>query len=147
MIPNSLLSDELKRISSTLNANQQLPIDPEHENALTIFKAATFKATLFNNRIIVEINIPIAEREQFHLFKTTPIPVISNNNTFITTPFSTFFLLNTDQTKYIAISKKQMDSGILLSNGEMLYKPTSTILLNDDKICEWKILKNPDQLQ
>lgn len=144
MIPNNLLTEELKRISTILNINQQLPIDAQHVNALSIFKTASYKSTLYNQRIIVEINIPIAEREQFSLFKAIPIPITSNNNTFITAPFSTYFLLNADQTKYIAITRKQMDLGSLLANGEMLYKPTSTIQLSDNGICEWKIIKNPE---
>lgn len=142
LIPTELLTHELQRIAALLNQDQQLPIDPNTNNALLIFKSATFKSTLYNQRIIIKITIPIAEREQLFLYKATPIPILINETQFITTPLSPFFLLNTDQTKYIPISKKQLNLGTLLPNGEMLYRPTSTILLKDE-ICEWKILKDP----
>lgn len=107
---------------------------------LHIFKFSTIRSTLYAQKIMVEVNIPVAEKEQHFLFKATPIPVQMGQINVISSVHSTYFLLNWDKTKYIAMSKQQLDNGKMLASGEMLYRPTVTTLLNMDEICEWQIL-------
>lgn len=139
IIPREKLMAELKRISDSLKSTQSLPIDVHSQNAMQIFKYSTISSTLFQDKLLIEINIPVTESENFNLFKATPIPISSNGNSVIATTFSTYFLLNTEATKYIAINQKQLQDGLMLADNQMLYKPTTTIILDNSGICEWKL--------
>lgn len=140
LIPKQQLTNELKLISNHLKSNQRLPINPHSEDALHIFKYSSLSSTIYNKKMIIEVTIPIAEREEYNLYKATPIPTKSANGYIIPVPFSTYYLLNPDQTKYIPISAKQLDAGTKLTGNVTLNRPTNTVFLSNNKICEWKIM-------
>lgn len=48
--------------------------------------------------------------------------------------------MNWDHTKYIPMTQKQLDNGRMMSDNEILYKPTSTTILSSEDTCEWQIL-------
>lgn len=144
LITKSQLSTELHRISSSLKNNQKLPIDPSSENALHIFQYSKISSALYEKKIMVELDIPLADREDFVLYKATPVPISTKMGSLIASPFSTYFLLNSETTKYIQLTQKQLRAGRVLGQNEILYNQTSTILLNSDGICEWKIITDID---
>lgn len=144
LIPKEQLSSELKHIATSLKNNQRLPLDPFNENVVHIYSFCKTQSTLFNKKLMVEISIPIADREEYTLFKATPIPVKTQHGQMLATVSSTFFLLNSERTKYIALTEKQLKQGHMLSDNETLYQPTSPAILRDDLICEWKIMAEQD---
>lgn len=142
MIPKRQLIVDLKFINEQLESTQQLPINPNTEDAYHIFKYSGILSTIHEGKLLMEISIPIAEREKFRLYKATPIPMLVNQNYVITSIHSTYFLLNRDYTKYIPLDKKQLGMGNMMANGQMLYRPTTTILLSPKNICEWKLIND-----
>lgn len=140
LIPKYQMANDLKSLSQSLKATQSLPIDPDHEDVFHIFKFTQIKSTLFARKILVEVTLPVTEREQHFLYKATPIPMQIGEHYWITSPLSNYFLLNWDRTKYIPMSQQQLDNGKMLSTGEIMYRPTVTTLLNSNAICEWQIL-------
>lgn len=115
-------------------------MDPYAENTMNIFKYSHAKATLFNRKLMIELSTPAAEGESYTLFKATPIPLKTQNGLVLASIKSTHFLLNEDQTKYYALSERELENGIMLSDNQTLYRPTSPAILNTDAVCEWKIL-------
>lgn len=113
-------------------------MDPYAENTMHIFKYSNTKATLFNRRLMIELSTPSAEVELFTLYKATPIPLRTQNGLVLASITSSYFLLNEDQTKYYALSKRELEDDILLSDNQTL-RPTSPAILNTDAVCEWKI--------
>lgn len=142
IIPKTQLAADLKLLNGRLEPNQQLPIDLTHEDVTHIFKFTEVKSTLHKHKIIIEIGIPIVERERCHLYKVIPIPIRINNTSVIASVHSNYFLMNEEQTKYIPMNQKQLDGGKKMSDNEILYRPTVTTLLTSDGICEWQVLRN-----
>lgn len=140
LIPIKQLTEELRQVASSLEGRQKLPMDPYAENTIHIFKYSNTKSTLFNRRLMIELSTPTTESEIFTLYKATPIPLKTQNGLVLASIASPYFLLNEDQTKYYPLSKKELGDGILLSDNQTLYRPTSPAILNSDAICEWKIL-------
>lgn len=105
-----------------------------------MFKLSQIKSTIHGQKIIIEITIPIVERERFHLYKASPIPTTANSSYLIPFVHSTYFLMNVEQTKYVPMNQKQLDGGRMMSSNEMLYQPTNTTLLTSNGICEWQVL-------
>lgn len=147
LIPKEQLSRDMEHLSRLLLSHQKLPIDFDHEDIFHIFKFSTLRSTLFARKIMVEVNIPIAENEQYYLFKATPIPIRIELVNMVVSVNSNYFLLNWDNTKYIPMSRSQMDNGRMLASGEMLYSPTVTTMLNSEEICEWQILLKGPKIQ
>lgn len=144
LITKEHLSAELKHISASLKNNQRLPLDPFNDSALQIYKYSRTQSTLFNRKLMIEISIPITEGEEYTLFKAVPIPIKTQYGQMLASVTSTFFLLNSDRTKYIALSEKQLNEGHTLADNETLYRPTSPVILKDDLICEWEIMAEHD---
>lgn len=140
LIPLKQLADELKQIAISLEGRQKLPMDPYAENTLHIFKYSNTTATLYNRRLMIELNTPTTESESFTLYKETPIPLKTQNGLVLTSITSSHFLLNEDQTKYYPLSETELGNGIMLSDNLTLYRPISPAILNMEAVCEWKIL-------
>lgn len=105
-IPVKQLTNDLKRIATTLNSNQRLPVDFIQDNPLNTFKYSDISSALIKDILIIEILLPIAEREKFTLYKATPIPIETPNGRLIANIKTPYFLLNMDQTKYIPLSRR-----------------------------------------
>lgn len=142
LIPKKQLESELRHITKMLPSTQGLPIDPMHEDGLHIFEFAQVRSVLHRQRILMEVEIPIVEYERMHLYKAIPIPMKWNMSLVIPSVYSTYFLMNTEQSKYIPMNQRQLDAGKTLKNGDVLYHSTSTTLLTSNGICEWQVLKN-----
>lgn len=61
---------------------------------------------------LVKVNIPEAENEIFFLYRTMPIPMQMGSISMISAVYSTYFLFNWDNTKYVPMSKLQWTTEI-----------------------------------
>lgn len=87
-----------------------LPINFTVENPLSIFKYSKTSASLIGNRFLLELNIPIIERQQYATYKIIPIPTIVDNKTLIINPAMKFVLNNTGGSEYIPITQTELDN-------------------------------------
>lgn len=140
IIDEMQLNTDIKNIHNGLSENQALPIDFKNENAMAIFKYATTAATKYKNRIMVEIAIPITSREKFSLFKAVGVPFKINEFTLIPKLQSKYFLLNIDETKFIALDEADLETGLKIQENEVIYRPTAIVRFDRNNICEWRIL-------
>lgn len=94
----------------------------------------------------MEIIIPIAERDDFRLYKVTPVPIKTVANTIIVKIPSNYFLLNAEGHKFIPMEQDQINEGIMIAPNEILYKPSTITQHRADKICTWKLFNEPSLL-
>lgn len=139
-IPIDQIKNDLKKLSSTLGVNQQLPILTTDENPMHIIKMAEVTSILVDEILITEVIIPIVEREPFWLYKVTPIPMKTPGGHIIANPQNSYFLINNDQTKYIPISEGEMRHGMLIAPNKMIYKPSAATQLKMESVCVWRLL-------
>lgn len=143
IINEERLNQDIKNIHNGLSANQALPIDFKNEAAMKIFKYATTAATKYKYRIMIEITIPVTSREKYTLYKATPIPIKINGFTLISKIETKYFLLNKDETKFINLEDKDLETGLKIGENEMIYKPSAIVKLDKSNICEWKLMSEP----
>lgn len=64
----------------------RLILDWSHSisDPLHVFKYAEIASVLLEEKLIMQITLPIAEREQNQLYKATPIPIETPNGRLIT---------------------------------------------------------------
>lgn len=94
LIPKEKLSEDLRHIETLLKENQKLPIDFNVENPLHIFKYSKIATSLYGNRLLLEVTLPIVERDTYTAYKVIPIPTNINNNTIIINPSRHYVLIN-----------------------------------------------------
>lgn len=140
LISSDSLKNDLKKLTTLLKSNQRLPIDMNTDNPLHILKFTEVTSMIVKNKLLIEIVLPIAEREQYTLYRASPIPIETPYGRLIIQTSITYFLLNTDQTKFIQLSNTEIDDGKMLTPNEFIYKPSSATHLNYENICVWRIL-------
>lgn len=139
-IPLNQLSEDIIRIAANLKNGQQLPVAILKEDPIHVLEHATFASILIENLLLTEITIPTVEKDQYTLFKATPIPVQTPSGRLIATIPNPYFLLNDMQTEFIPLSKKEVSHSRKISSGTHLFRPSATTHLNNENVCAWKIM-------
>lgn len=142
LIPIDQLTKDLRRLETLLPSGQKLPIDINEENALNIFKFSSTRASLFGDKMLIEISIPRVELDVYRAYEIIPIPFRFSNTSAIILPSMTYFLFNHDNMDYIPITKLEFDSAITNSANQRIINPHDNIYHNFNESCEIKIFMN-----
>lgn len=145
LIPKERILKDLAEIQSHLKENQKLPIDFNIENPLHIFKYSQVSASLYDNRLLLEVMIPIIEREVYTVYKIIPIPTLIENNTIIINPSSHYMLLNNQAEEYISISDREFLKAKFNLHGERIITPAENAHINYNDNCEIIIFRSPNK--
>lgn len=143
LIPKDKLTNDLLYIESHLRENQRLPINFNIENPLHIFKYSKISTSLFDNRLLMEVTIPVVERESYTVYKIIPIPTSINNLTVIINPSTYHVLINDEQKEYVPITEKEFVKGKFNLRGEKIIKPAENARIEYSQNCEISIFMNP----
>lgn len=140
LISTETLKKDLETVAALIKPTQRLPIDLLKEKPLRIFKYASVTSFLIDNRLLMEIMIPIAETESYSLYRATPVPFTTEHGRLILHETQNHFLLSADKTKFIQISQGDIDDSKMLSPSEFLYQPTASTHLKYENNCIWRLL-------
>lgn len=144
LIPKDRLIKDLEYVESRLKENQKLPIDFYHENPLHIFKYSQIRASLYGNRLLLELIIPVIERQKYTIYKIIPIPISINNATVIIEQSTKYIAMNNDDSQYIPISETEFRDAKFNLYGEKILKPAENVHLDYSHNCETNLFKSPD---
>ncbi|XP_037930945.1 uncharacterized protein LOC119665771 [Teleopsis dalmanni] len=75
------LTKEINRIKGHLPSSRTLPFT--EDNLTDFYKLMKVKSTIKNQHVLFLIQLPLLDKQQFELFKTTPIPVVINKTMII----------------------------------------------------------------
>lgn len=143
LIPIQALKTDIAGISKHLNENQMLPIDPQNEDVLHIYRFTTVRAALVDATMFIELTLPIVERTLYTLYRTIPVPFKTGDQTIITTSKSRLFILSDDMSEYIPIETDEYTHAIKNRNEELIFNPAQNAHFTNDDSCEMSILLNP----
>lgn len=105
LIPLEKFQADLKSIASTIKSTHRLSIDLLRENPLHIFKYTEISSLMIQDKLLIEIMIPIAEAERYSLYRAIPIPIQTRNGRVIIRGTKPHFLLSADKTKFIELTR------------------------------------------
>lgn len=145
LIPKENLMTDLFYVEKLLGEDQKLPIDFTMEDPLHIFKFSKIVSTLYGNRILLEIVIPIIERERYTAYEIIPIPITIRNKTKIIKPTTRYILLNDNAKDYIPITSVEYMQSVSNLCGEKIIKPAENAHLDFTENCEINILMHPQK--
>lgn len=145
LVPKVQFFEDLRTIENMLPDNQRLPIDIYLENPLNIYKYSSTSASIFDRRLMIEINIPRIDTDSYLAYEITTIPVTLNGFPIIILPNMEYVLINQNTAEYIPLSKKEYDTGIFNVNAEKIIKPNENIYNDYENNCEMKIYMDPTE--
>ncbi|XP_031637272.1 uncharacterized protein LOC116349811 [Contarinia nasturtii] len=145
LVPKDRLQQDLLKIESQLKDNQRLPINFNIENPLHIFKYSQVASSLYGEQLLMELTIPIIEREVYTVYKIIPTPTKIENHTIIINPVFHYILLNNEAKEYIPISIKEFNQGQFNLHGEKILKPAENARIDYSDNCEISIFMNPNK--
>lgn len=134
LIPIHNLEKDMNDIQ--VDENQALPTQLKDNGFFNIKNFVTTRAALYNEKLFMEIGIPVVDKRQYNLFKAISIPMQIRNETLIMTPTSKYFLLNSSDNLYIQITEKDLRACLHFDEETLICKPTSPVYHNPKKVCE-----------
>ncbi|XP_037931052.1 uncharacterized protein LOC119665870 [Teleopsis dalmanni] len=93
------LTKEIKRIKGHLPPSRTLPFT--EDNLTDFYKLMKVKSTIKNQHVLFLIQLPLLDKQQLELFKTTPIPVVINKTMIIIKTEVEYLATNTVRDQYI----------------------------------------------
>lgn len=134
------LYTDLMYIQYSLEDNQRLPINIKNQDdPIHILKFSTIKSSLYGNKLLIEINLPIIERQRYSLYEIIPIPINDNDRTLIITSTLRYVLINDIKEEYIPIKNDEyLESKINLA-AERIIIPSTISYTDHSKTCEINI--------
>lgn len=145
LIPLEKLAEDLGIVSKNLDENQRLPIELGTENPLHIFKFSSVSASLYGDRMYIEINIPIIERELYSIYKIIPVPTKVVNHTLVIKTTMDYVMINNNDNKYIPIKTDEYTNAQRNIRGEKIIRPAENAHSDFEQTCEINIMKNPSR--
>lgn len=143
LIPITTLIKDLLTSSNSLSVSQMFPIDFRTENSLHIFEHAKIRVSLFGTRLLIEIVLPIVERQSYTVYEIIPIPILFNNTTVIINPTTSLVLINNNGIEYIPLPPSEYEHAKTNSKNEKIIKPSKNSQLDYTQSCELTIFMNP----
>lgn len=143
IVPLEKLIHDLVILESCLEETESLPINVGIDNPMHIFKFSKIRASLYGERIIIEVIVPAIERQMFVIYKVVPIPIIINNYTMIIKTTMDYVLLNDRGCEYIKIANEEYSRAIVnMANERIIIEPKDDSHFDFLNNCEINILMN-----
>lgn len=138
LIPVSQLTQNLNDINAQMPKGSQLPIDIlKNESTYNIFKVSQVKSALIDDRIIIEIKIPILNVAGY----TLPIPFQRDNKTFLIMTDHELFLTDSSRTSFIPMTNEEYENCMVSKSNDLIFThsaPKYSILFRS---CEIDMLR------
>ena len=102
----------------------------------------------FKEKMLVYIiNIPLVEQQTFNIFKTSPFPIIDNDNLLFIQPATKYLSIGETKIHYITLTEKQFDNCIKLTTSNFICKQEQpTVIASNVDNCELKLFTNSGEI-
>lgn len=140
LIPITDLEGNFEQIP--VEEGQILPTQLKGNGIYNLKNFITSKATLFNHKIFLEIGIPVLEKNKLTLFKAIPIPTNINNQLFVISPKSKYFLINFKDITYIPLTEDELRACLHFNDDTLICNPLSPVYHNTNGVCELAMFTN-----
>lgn len=140
LISQKQIKKDLQTIAENLKNHQRLPINLKNQHPYNIFAVTTSKATLYDKKIIIKLNIPIVDRDELLLYRTIPIPTEIDKKLIIIIPTTKYFLYNKDKEEITPINHEEINRCQKTIRNELLCTPESATIVSKEASCELSLI-------
>lgn len=143
LIPIKQLVAGLAGISDNIDSRTELPIG-KNESAYHIFRFAPVRTHITETRLLIELTIPILDRERFTLYEATSIPTEfkGSNELIMIKPEETHFLTNTEFNKFVPMLPEEVKACQPLREERIFCSQAAATLTLEHRNCELTLLND-----
>lgn len=143
LIPIKQLASGLTEIADNLESDTELPIGKK-ENPYHIFRFALVRTHISESRLLIELTIPILDRERFMMYEATSIPTHFKepNDLLMIKPEEAHFLTNSGFDKFVPMLPDEVKACQPLRGENILCSQSSTTQRLDKRNCELTLLND-----
>lgn len=141
IIPTSILRDSLKRIEVQLPHTMALPIKIDQENILSIFQLSTLRSSLYDNRLLIEMSIPLISTTTYLLYQSTVVPFNWKGESYVITDIHRLFASDENQLTLIPLADRSEHSCSQIGQRTICHAKTS--IVSKAETCELFCLNTP----
>lgn len=142
IIPPTQLKLNMREIATHLKSNQKLPSNIESESIYTCYKYTEIKSILHEDKVMIEVKIPIINTEPWTFFNTIALPIRKQTDTYIMHTDHKQIFTNNNHNIFIPASTDTLKNCIAV--GDQTICKTRGQLASTDKICELTLLNDPN---
>lgn len=139
-LPQKMLKEEILKLQKDVRTENYI-LGP---NLADLEKLVVTKGYLYENkRLLIEIDIPLIQPQQYHLSYIVSLPAqIKGGETIIFDFNGSHFLVDPVAQEYILVTEEQIKEAVLLNNGKRIFRPGYEIFIKNNNSCESNILFN-----
>lgn len=108
-------------------------------NAKDLQKTISITGTIIDKKLLIEVNIPIVDRNLFTLYKITPLPMRNANNIIVFDLTNQYFLVHNATRMFIPMTVNSHSCRDISHKNLLCYPPGESFYENTE-ICESNIL-------
>ncbi|KAF9800206.1 hypothetical protein SFRURICE_004419 [Spodoptera frugiperda] len=108
LIAPEQLRDELNIISSQLSKDLVLPINNIQTELFHLYHLLQVKAKMTERYLIIEIKVPLINRENFEIYRTIPIPKSNDGDMVTLLPIAEMLAINIQKDSYIPMTESEI---------------------------------------
>lgn len=138
-IPMESLVNDFKIIESKLKPSEVLPFNLGNPNLHEMLATITTRARINKKILLIELNIPIVEQQEFRIYQSIPIPIVRDDAMFGIQMAKKYFLADKVTEEIIEISESDLNKCIK-SRDNLVCQTNAPILTGDNSCCEATIL-------
>lgn len=124
--------------------SQTLPVDLDTDSSIYIYKATTIPCAIYKKRLLLKIEFPVPEKENFIIYDINSLPIQINNEMKIIKPSADFLFTNNNKTKYVLVSQREF-SLVTIDSIDNKIVPIKHIETNFNQRYETGILTQSDR--
>ncbi|XP_037930524.1 uncharacterized protein LOC119665350, partial [Teleopsis dalmanni] len=138
------LQDQIMKIKGHLPHSLRLPFN--QEDVIHLYTLMSSQSGITQDHLIVVLQLPLTDHEDFDLFNLVPIPATVNNTMMTIVPEASFLAATPHRDQYFALTReqykecmifKQPENKLLCSDKQSKYNTGSQVYA-----CEFNLLKN-----
>lgn len=148
ILPPHILQEQLKNIQNHVPTHLTLPRTENGIDIKTIFSLTQIKSRLSNNKLILEIGLPLVSTENYQLFKMIPVPFKVGNHYAYVRSIQNFLIVNLLRDRYTTLNSNEFNQCSHPTDGAYICKSHQPIYTMGSKAipCEIELLNHPQTL-
>lgn len=145
MIPDHVFKEHIYEIQYGLDDKEVIPYDYDNDNVYDLYRIIKTYTQLVENRLIVQVRIPIVRDVKYKIIKINPIPFRTSKGLFIATPQYEYMFSSQDDVQAVPFTPEELSECLVKADESKICETPSPILLNTSRTCEMGLLFGTNQ--
>lgn len=140
MVTINELARDINKINIFLDGEHMVPVRTFDD----IRTVSSCRHYLTENKVWIEISVPVVRRKPYVLTKVIALPVVVENRTILFDLHDSYFLVDDRNTEYIPTSETEIEKCQRAYGNNLICLPRRDVFLRNEEVCESGVLFGSD---